>query len=523
TSERRLQTISGKDEPLTQAGIGEIGESSLSIRTFSSPIKSGTSSYTAHASTSPSSSSSLKRDSNVIDLISDEDDDVVRPRSKKPKSSVASSLEPLKKRPTPQFKVSEQLHTGLVARQPQSAAEKTPLDCRRHHDVHDTATPNSPPITIQRTTQRLHRVEIPSRKAITIIPTDPDAVAQRRRFLAKLAELRGPKVSVVNQVDQSSPSLQFQFVNDSILGKGVSKAPDEVMIGCTCRKDNGRNIGCEYLACDCLHDSANNPNGSKVFPYSAAKKNTGCLRDFYLQSRHHIYECNDNCNCDMNCKNRNVQHGRRVELEIFKTQNRGWGLRCPVNLRKGDFIDTYRGEILTVQEANERGDKRSADEGNYFMNFDKFTEPKAIPKSEFMYSFPDKVEWHAKKVSDNDWHIYRDQDGEEMWLNPEYIDYLYVCDGMHVGGPTRFMNHSCDPNCRLFTASYNHSDENLYDLAFFTLEEIPAGTELTFDYKDEDDRSIITYDQALEVERRDGYMPQKCLCGAPECRRYFFN
>ncbi|KAL8955300.1 MAG: hypothetical protein Q9193_006798 [Seirophora villosa] len=441
--------------------------------------------------TSPNKNS-LRRDSIVIDLLSsDDDEEIDSDRRKRPRLSVASSPEPelLKKCPTHHLE-----------------AKHSPLTSPTH-----------------RPAQSFSYVAIPTREAKSIPPTDPDAIAQRRRFVFKLGELRGPKVSVVNEFDQTSPSIQFQFVNDSILGRGVLKAPKEVMIGCTCRKDNGRNIGCEYLSCDCLHDSANNDNGNKVFPYSAAKNSTACLRDFYLQSRHHIYECNDHCNCNLNCKNRNVQHGRRVELEIFKTQNRGWGLRCPVDLRKGDFIDTYRGEIITAKEANERGDKRSADEENYFMNFDKFTEPQTITKAEFLENFPDKVEWHAKKVRDGDWDITFSRDGEEMWLNPEYMDYLYVCDGMHIGGPTRFMNHSCDPNCRLFTVSYNHSDENLYELAFFTLDAIPAGTELTFDYKDEDDRSIITDDQALEVKRRDGYMPQKCLCGTPLCRRYFFN
>lgn len=130
---------------------------------------------------------------------------------------------------------------------------------------------------------------------------------------------------MVNGIDESSPSTRFRFVNDTVLGHGVSRAPDEVMIGCDCRKDNGRNIGCEYLSCDCLDDSGETADGRKVFPYSAAKKDSGCLRGFYLESRHHIYECNSNCNCEKNCKNRNVQHGRRVELEIFKTENRGWG------------------------------------------------------------------------------------------------------------------------------------------------------------------------------------------------------
>ncbi|KAI4195829.1 MAG: hypothetical protein LQ350_006975, partial [Teloschistes chrysophthalmus] len=255
------------------------------------------------------------------------------------------------------------------------------------------------------------------------------ADSARKQFLENLKTLRGPVVSVVNQVDNTSPPLTFKFVNESILGSAVEAAPAEVMIGC---------------------------------------------------------------------------------------------LRCLVHLRQGEFIDTYRGKIIPIEEANKRGNNRTTDEGNYLMNFDKFTEPEAITKTEFLKDFSGHIKWHEKKVRENDWTIYT-KNGEEMWLNPEHTPNKYVCDGMHVGGPTRFMNHSCDPNCRLFTASYNHSDPNLYDLAFFALEEIPAGTELTFDYKDEDDRSIITDAEAREVQARDGYMPQPCLCKAENCRRYFFN
>ncbi|KAI4096599.1 MAG: hypothetical protein L6R37_006925, partial [Teloschistes peruensis] len=262
------------------------------------------------------------------------------------------------------------------------------------------------------------------------------ADSARKQFLENLKTLRGPVVSVVNQVDNTSPPLTFKFVNESILGPGVEAATTEVMIGCECRKDNGRNIG--------LH------------------------------------------------------------------------------LHKGEFIDTYRGEIITADETTKRGNERTQDEGNYLMDFDKFTEPQTITKTEFLETFPGHIRWHEKKVKEEDWTVYT-KDGEEMWLNPEHVANKYVCDGMHVGGPTRFMNHSCDPNCRLFTASYNHSDPNLYDLAFFALEEIPAGTELTFDYKDEDDRSVITDEQALGVKARTGYMPHPCLCKADNCRRYFFN
>lgn len=99
----------------------------------------------------------------------------------------------------------------------------------------------------------------------------------------------------------------------------------------------------------------------------------------------------------------------------------------------------------------------------------------------------------------------------------------YVCDGMHFGGPTRFINHSCDPNCAIYTVSYNHADNNLYDLAFFATEPIEAGTELTFNYVDDDKTDIITEEKADEMERENGYRPAECLCGSSCCRGYFFT
>lgn len=99
----------------------------------------------------------------------------------------------------------------------------------------------------------------------------------------------------------------------------------------------------------------------------------------------------------------------------------------------------------------------------------------------------------------------------------------YVCDGMHLGGPTRFINHSCDPNCAIYTVSYNHADNNIYDLAFFATEAITAGTELTFNYADDDKTDIITEEKADEMERENGYRPDKCECGSSRCRGYFFT
>lgn len=51
--------------------------------------------------------------------------------------------------------------------------------------------------------------------------------------------------------------------------------------------------------------------------------------------------------------NRVVQHPLQVKLQVFKTSNRGWGLRCLNDIPKGTFICIYAGHLLTEQKANE--------------------------------------------------------------------------------------------------------------------------------------------------------------------------
>lgn len=160
------------------------------------------------------------------------------------------------------------------------------------------------------------RIEIPIAQAT--------ATELRRHFLRNLDNLTGPPVRLINDIDDSSPPVSFTFVNSSIISEGVETVDEGFMSGCDCRDENGRNCGCEYRTCSCLQHSAKDERGKHHFPYSAGK-NQGILRTFYLNSRHHIYECNKNCNCRDNCKNKVVQHGRQVTLEIFKTKDRGWG------------------------------------------------------------------------------------------------------------------------------------------------------------------------------------------------------
>ncbi|MCJ1284698.1 hypothetical protein MMC26_004034, partial [Xylographa opegraphella] len=273
--------------------------------------------------------------------------------------------------------------------------------------------------------------------------------AAQIKYAQRLAEIPSPPVTLFNNIDDSTPPTNFQFIDQYVFGPGTKRVDKEFRSGCTCYQDS-REAGCSALSCECLEDTAIGENGkSDGFAYYGSGPKTGLLRYKYLKTRNAIYECNELCSCNDNCKSRVVQKGRQIPLDIFKTRNRGWGLRSPCPIRKGQFIDTYLGEVLTDADATLR-ESLSKGKDSYLYSLDKF----------------------------------RGVDGEAGFLADKD---LYVVDGQFMGNPTRFLNHSCAPNCRQFTVSNVRGDTKVYALAFFALEDIPAWTELTFDYVDRDE------------------------------------
>ncbi|KAI4687847.1 uncharacterized protein J4E88_003440 [Alternaria novae-zelandiae] len=325
----------------------------------------------------------------------------------------------------------------------------------------------------------------------------------RNEYVRRLAKVPGKPIHLFNVVDKATPSLRFRYISEYVLDEqqGVYRASLETQQGCSqCSPHMGRDIGCEYTKkCDCLEYAAVDEsrldeerkreyqlaleNGDstmgfpKKFPYFAEgtkREKTGCLVPFYLNSRRPIYECNDKCNCGLNCRNKNVQFGRQVEVEIFRANDgRGWGLRCKQDLHEGQFIDTYRGEVITDAEATRRETSSSKAKASYLYSLDKFAESEGLKEED-----------------------------------------LYVVDGEFMGGPTKFINHSCDPNCRQYTVSYNKHDPRVYDIAFFARRFIPKGEELTFDYLDKEEGEEMD-------EPGEGALP--CLCGAKNCRKWLWT
>jgi len=81
-----------------------------------------------------------------------------------------------------------------------------------------------------------------------------------------------------------------------------------------------------------------------------------------------------------------------------------------------------------------------------------------------------------------------------------HVDEKHVIDAKHGGNSSRWINHSCAPNCE--------ADEQKGRVFIKALRNIPAGDELFYDYG-----LIIDakYTKKLKAE-------YPCWCGAPTCR-----
>lgn len=173
---------------------------------------------------------------------------------------------------------------------------------------------------------------------------------------------------------------------------------------------------------------------------------SGCEED--CLNRLLYVECNaKTCPCRKRCTNRRFQQRSGAKLEKFDAGPKGWGLRSKDALSSGDFVGEYVGEVIAPDMVMERKEeyKRIGAKHFFFMNLSK----------------------------------------DE------------VIDSARKGGITRFINHSCEPNCELQKWSVNGE----WRLGFFATDDIDGMDELGFDYK---------------YERGD--IVQQCFCGAETCR-----
>ena len=306
---------------------------------------------------------------------------------------------------------------------------------------------------------------MPKKENISLDPTDLISPAEQAKRLldAKFEDLPGgAPLTFLNKRNDRQIDGKFQFI-DSYIFKGFKPQQAPGDFGCLCYKECGR----LDTACQCLQRSERN----KVVPYIRRYDGLVVLNPSFINSidrgtRQEIYECNNSCNCGKDCLNRVVQKGRTIPLQIFMTRRCGFGIRSPQPIQKGQFIDVYLGELLTTKAIEEYENAATEKSSSYVFSLDFF--------------------------GDASYHI----------------------QGLHFGSPTRFINHSCNPNTRIFTVMMNHADKKIFKIAYFAIRDIPAMKEITFDYSPE------TADEERWVPKpgADDEGVVRCLCGERACR-----
>ncbi|KAM7266705.1 hypothetical protein ACFE04_004602 [Oxalis oulophora] len=134
------------------------------------------------------------------------------------------------------------------------------------------------------------------------------------------------------------------------------------------------------------------------------------------------------CPCGIFCLNQKFQKCEYAKTKLIKTEGRGWGLLADEDIKAGQFIIEYCGEVISWKEARRRS------------------------------------------------HTYETQGVLDAYII--CLDASDYIDATKKGSIARFINHSCEPNCE--TRKWTVLGE--VRVGIFAKQDISVGTELGYDY-----------------------------------------
>lgn len=167
-------------------------------------------------------------------------------------------------------------------------------------------------------------------------------------------------------------------------------------------------------------------------------------------------ECHPSCGCNKDmCLNYLMAAGNKKHFNlqirrVVKGPATMWGLYAMEVIPQGAYILEYRGEVVTKKQ----GDMR----GSYY-------DSKGLS---YLFDMNDPNEDESREAD-----IQLGYHGE----------FFPLClDSMFYGNESRFINHSCDPNCQSFNLGGQVESQTLHRIGLFSSRKILVGEELTMDY-----------------------------------------
>ncbi|KAI3946688.1 hypothetical protein MKW98_003251 [Papaver atlanticum] len=173
--------------------------------------------------------------------------------------------------------------------------------------------------------------------------------------------------------------------------------------------------------------------------------NEMCLEECVCRGQ--SISCSKSCHCSEACTNRPFRKEKKIK--VVRTQFCGWGVEAAEPLKRGNFVIEYIGEVINDALCEQRlWDIRFRGDENFYMC-----------------------------------EIRKD----------------FTIDATFKGNVSRFLNHSCDPNCKLEKWQVDGETR----VGVFAAQSINVGEPLTYDYR------FVHFGTMV-----------KCQCGSKNCQGY---
>ncbi|XP_021744106.1 histone-lysine N-methyltransferase ASHH3-like isoform X2 [Chenopodium quinoa] len=160
---------------------------------------------------------------------------------------------------------------------------------------------------------------------------------------------------------------------------------------------------------------------------SSTGSNASCGRDCHCGML--LSTCSSNCKCGDDCVNKPFQQRPVKKLKLVQTEKCGAGIVAVEDIRQGEFVIEYVGEVID----------------------DKLCEERL---------------WSMKKTGETNFYLCE-------------INRDMVIDATMKGNKSRYINHSCCPN----TEMQKWSIDGETRIGIFATRDIKKGEHLTYDYQ----------------------------------------
>jgi hypothetical protein len=157
-----------------------------------------------------------------------------------------------------------------------------------------------------------------------------------------------------------------------------------------------------------------------------------------------------NCKVGLKCCNRKLGQRKFAKCKPAREHGKGWGLTLGASVMKGDLIQEYVGEVI-----------------------DETTKTQRL------------ADWAEEHPNDPNFYVTA-------------LKHGWFIDARLNANLSRFINHSCEPNCILLPINVGGHVRN----SIFAMRDIIAGEFLSYDYQ-------------FDTRQGDRFA---CRCGARKCR-----